>query len=280
LILNQGFNYLSNGALGEDNYAVEVAVGTGTSQPSVVETGLQNFIAGVSSPTSNTFTAEGSEPYYGSRTLTWRFGEGDAEGILAEVGVGRGNTNLDGTDLFSRARIQVAGVDGTIEVLDDEWLDVTYQLRAYPGVLVDAAGNFDISTVDTAYVLRNGSVASANSWGLPVGVRGFPDNPGEGNYITAYEATSVLGAVTGSPTGGSDNWSAFSTGTYSADSFTQNVTFSGGLNDGNLTGGIGVFRLRTNLGHIQFSLIPVLAKDNTKVFDITLNYVWGPVVIP
>jgi hypothetical protein len=238
-------------------------------------------VAGTTNLTSNVATAEGSEPYFGSRTFTWRFSEGQAAGNLSEVGVGNSSTNVDGTDLWSRARIQVGGVDGTITVESDEWLDVVYQVRAFPGVLIDATGNFDISSVDTAYVLRNSSVANSNEWGAPAGSRIFPHNATAGSFISAYGAASVLGAVTGTPTDATGGeWTTFEVGSYSADSFTQEVNFSGSLSQGNATGGIGAIRLRTNLGSIQFSLDPVVDKDGTKVFDITLSYAWAAVVIP
>ncbi|GAG45715.1 unnamed protein product, partial [marine sediment metagenome] len=113
-----------------------------------------------------TSTAQGAEPYYGSQTRTWRFDEGDAAGILAEAGIGRGNCNIDGSDLWSRALIKDgAGDPTTIEVTANEWLDVSYQLRLYPGHLIDDTGSVLISGQSHDYVMRSSLVTSGATWG-------------------------------------------------------------------------------------------------------------------
>jgi hypothetical protein len=74
--------------------------------------------------------------------------------------------------------------------------------------------------------------------------------------------------------------SAYSSGTYNVDTFTQDMNMSLSLTEGNLTGGIGAMMWRTNLGAIQMSFDPPIDKDETKVFDMGMTYDWARSVIP
>jgi hypothetical protein len=278
IILNQGFNYVSTNG----NFAKEVAVGTGNTPETVNDTTLQNFTAGTSNSTSDTFTAQGSAPYYGSQTWSWRFGEGQATAILAEAGIGSDNTSVNGSDLWSRALIKDgAGDPTTVEVTANEWLDVSYQLRLYPGQLVDDTGSVLISGDSHDYVLRNALVTSGNGWGAYL-QDAFPRNDGLGIFGKVYQVGGVLGPVTGLPTGpDSANFNTQVAGGYSADSFNQDCTWSLGLSTGNFAGGFDAMTFYVNVGLIQMSLDPFVDKDEFKIFDFSVNYAWGNrVVIP
>lgn len=278
VITNQGFDYVSTNG----NFASEVAVGTGNTPESVNDTTLQFFVAGTANDTSSPFTAEGTPPYYGSQTWTWRFGEGEAAGILAEAGIGSDNTNVDGSDLWSRALIKDgAGDPTTVEVTANEWLDVSYQLRLYPGHLSDDTGSFLIQPSGTShnYVLRNTLVTSGNLWGAYL-QSAFPTNSGAGNSQGAvYSGDAALQDVTLGPSASeSDGWtSSRQVGNYVPGSlqFNQDCTWNLGLIDGNLTGGIGAVTFYTNVGCIQMSVDPVFDKDEFKIFDFTVNWSWG-----
>jgi hypothetical protein len=276
IITNQGFDFLSDFG----GIMNEVAVGTDDTPEAVGDTTLGFFIAGEATTTSDTFTAQGTAPYYGSMTNVWRFGEGDAEGILAEAGIGRGNCNIDGSDLWSRALIKDgAGDPTTVEVDANEWLDVTYQLRLYPGHLIDDTGSFLISGASHDYVMRNTFVTSGNLWGAYLASK-FPLNAGAQNLV--YEATSVLQTVDLAPTGTSAPWTGVPVaGSYSGGTYNQDATWELSLTAGNLTGGIAAATFFTGVGCVQMSFDPVVDKDATKLFDFTMNWAWGTrVVIP
>jgi hypothetical protein len=279
IITIQGFDQLAQFG----DIMNEVAVGTGNVPESVNDTTLVAFVAGIATTTSDTFTAEATPPHFGSKTNTWRFGEGVAEGILAEAGIGRGNTNINGSDLWSRALIKDgAGDPTTVEVTENEWLDVTYQLRCYPGDLDDSSGSFLIQPSGDShdFVLRNTRVTSGSIWGAYLASI-FPVNNGSG-IGKVYEATSVLQDVTSEPTDGSEDLvGRVAVGSYTPGSFTQSANWSLGLSQGNVTGGIAAMTFHTNVSSVQMSVDPVIAKDNLTVFDFTVNWEWGTrVVIP
>jgi hypothetical protein len=278
IITNQGFNYVSTNG----GFIGEVAVGTGNTPETVNDTQLQNFVAGTDNLTSGTSTAQGSAPFFGSQTNVWRFSEGQAEGILAEAGIGQDNTSLNGSDLWSRALIKDgAGDPTTVEVAANEWLDVTYQLRLYPGQLSDDTGSILISGNSHDYVIRNSLVTNGTLWGGNLS-SAFPISTGLAGDGNVYETGSVLGSVESVPSGNAAGWSGVQQlGSYSADTFNQDVTFNLGLGNGNLIGGFDSFVMAVNVGVIQMSLDPFVDKDEFKIFDFTVNWAWGNrVVIP
>jgi hypothetical protein len=278
IILNQGFNYVSTNT----DFAMECAVGTGNTPETVNDTTLQNFVAGTANDIADSFTAQGAPPYFGSQTWTWRFAEGEAEGILAEAGIGSDNTSVNGSDLWSRALIKDGGgTPTTVEVTANEWLDVSYQLRLYPGMLIDDTGSVSITGSGSHdYVTRNAFVTSGNGWGAYLQTA-FPVNDGLGIVGAVFEAGSTLGAVTSGPSGNFDAFADRVAGSYSVDTYAQDCTWSLGLSDGNWAGGFDAMTFYTNVGLIQMSLDPAVDKDALKVFDFTVNWDWGTrTVIP
>ncbi|WP_444900521.1 hypothetical protein ACJJIX_19880 [Microbulbifer sp. VAAC004] len=133
LILNQG---LDGWAVNKDINRV-CHVGAGSSTPAVTDTGLNSPLAYTEDRSSLTNGLDNSgAPFVWERTV-FSFGEGEAAGNLAEIGVGWGTNH---TDLFSRTLITDAqGNPTSLTVLPDEYLDVTYELRLYIPT-VDAVG--------------------------------------------------------------------------------------------------------------------------------------------
>ncbi|WP_444903826.1 hypothetical protein ACJJIU_00265 [Microbulbifer sp. CnH-101-E] len=125
LILNQG---LDKWAGGQDIKRV-CHVGAGSSTPAVTDTGLNSPLAYTEDRSSLTNGLDNSgAPFVWGRSV-FAFGEGEAAGNLAEIGVGWGTNH---TDLFSRTLITDAqGNPTSLTVLPDEYLDVTYELRIY-----------------------------------------------------------------------------------------------------------------------------------------------------
>lgn len=270
LILNQGLNLMAS----NDNYLTWCHVGTGTTAEVVGNTALETFLAATQSTQSSTASAQGSAPYYGKRTTVKRFAEGAAEGNVSEVGFG---IQAATGNLFTRALVKDGGGSPTtISVQNDEWLDVSYELRLYP----DHLTLYEVSVDGYALDVLASQVTNVTYWGLPIGEDvGFSASVAQRGWC--HPSTAVLGPVTGIPTGsGLDSFTTGSVGGYSGGSYSRNISYNVGLSDGNVSGGIGAMQFFSTLGAYQILFSPVIAKDATKVLDIVLNYAWARATIP
>lgn len=127
LITDNGLNLLADGNLeGRLSVIGGVAVGEGSTAPSVDDTQLARHRAFVSGGTKRYVTINSTERYL-AVSQSWQFDPGEADGNITEVGVGPDHNNL-----FSRALIvDTNGNPTSITVLDDEYLIVSYELRFY-----------------------------------------------------------------------------------------------------------------------------------------------------
>lgn len=127
IVLDQGLNFLASQNANLLNYIV---VGSGNSTPVESQTTLQNKIASTSitSPTQPANTINFSTaPFYIAARRSFRFNEGQAVGILSELGL-----SFNGTLLTNRALIRDnVGNIATITVLADEILDILVEFRVY-----------------------------------------------------------------------------------------------------------------------------------------------------
>lgn len=273
LITDAGLERIATGT-----YNSHCQVGSGTNAPTNADTQLQALVAQTSTVQNNVQAAQATPPYYGSRTITYRFGTGVAAGNLSEVGVGWAAAG----SLFSRARILDGGGNPTtITVLSDEILDVIYQLRLYPP-LVDHS--FQVADGAQTYncVSRASLVTSASEWAPPTVTHFFGIGLFSGNPLTAYNGP--LGAITTTPSGTTGAFTGSSIGAYSANSKQRNFTFTAGLNDANIAGGISAIKMgnysNTNVtgicvGTRQISFSPAIVKDNTKTLSLTIRVSWA-----
>ena len=130
LVTDAGLAHLS----GSDpaNMFGYLSVGSGNSTPTVSDTQLQARIASTNglTPTQPSFVKQlTTEPFYFAARRSFRFQEGVAAGIVAEVCLGK---NSNGTGIFNRALIRDnSGNISTITVLSDEILDVLVEIRLY-----------------------------------------------------------------------------------------------------------------------------------------------------
>lgn len=274
LILNQGLERIGTGApLGA------CQVGTGTSAASVTQSALDSFVAGTGSliAQSNTFVT-GATPYW-SCTFTYRFAEGAAAGILAEVGMGWAAT---GSNLFSRARILDAGGNPTtITVLSSESLDVEYTLRFYIP-LTDVTGSRMMFGVMTDYVVRATDVSSGDLWGVSWFALGTPDNSA---VLLCYAAPSPLGTINQRPSGvyiGGPTSSSAEAYVGNSLRLVGNANLS--LSDGNAAGGIGaaIFSVRRvyngsfgSPAAFQVSFDPPVAKTSDYLATFRFAISWA-----
>ena len=260
LILNGGLDRMG----ANSDYLNWCQVGSGSTAPVATQTALVNRIAGTNTIQADVNGAQASAPYYGWCRLTYRFAQGVAAGNLSEVGVGWATSG----SLFSRALIlDGGGSPTTITVLSDEVLDVTYELRRYPGT-VDLTGTVVLDGVTHNWLSRASGVTDSGHWA------------GTGAMALDWDAAfnGDIGPVTASwPSGASGLLSATPLA-YSSGSYTRAATVSAGLGDSNLSGGIRSILITAyglGAGRYQIQFDPAIPKDNTKVLSLTIQHTWA-----
>jgi len=131
-MLDQGLKHLS-GTSGHTFSIDYVAVGSGTSTPVATQTGLDAYVASTDNIVTSTGGRNMSTPVYAFGRKTFRFAKGAAAGILGELCLCQLiSTNPVEIFAINRARIKDAlGGPTTLEVLPDEFLEVTVEFRTY-----------------------------------------------------------------------------------------------------------------------------------------------------
>lgn len=256
-ILDQGLN-----RLGTEPFMDYCQVGSGSTAPADNNTGLQSLVATTTGVQSNTQGSAASAPYYGWFRRTYRFAAGVAAGNLSEVGVGWGASN----QLFSRSLIRDAeGNPTTITILSDEFLDVTYEFRLYAPTS-DSTFTLTIAGVEYTFTMR-AAAANSSAW-IPSGAI----NAGMNNVSFGGDAfQGPMGTDAQYPSGTSAVGAA-SKAAYSNNSLQRTGVITFALNNGNLSGGIGVVLFSTggSMGVFQFGVTPKIPKTASTV--LTLNY--------
>ena len=260
LILDGGLDRMGENS----NYLSWCQVGSGSTAPVATQTALINRIAGTNTLQAQVYGAQATAPYYGWYRRTYRFAKGVAAGNLSEVGVGWDTSG----SLFSRALIlDGGGSPTTITVLSDEVLDVTYELRRYPGT-VDLTGTVVLGGVTHNWVSRAAAVTNSQFWA------------GTGAMVLEYAAAfnGDIGPVTASTPSGTSGTLSITALAYSSGSYTRAATVSAGLNDYNLSGGIRsiwTYAYYSGIGSYQIQFDPAIPKDNTKVLSLTIQHSWA-----
>lgn len=271
MVLDQGLDYLATGT----DLANYLSIGTGSTAPAAGQTSLVAHHASVTL-NAHTRTNVGS-PTYGSRNdCTYIFAQGAVVGNMTEIGVGR---VTGGSQLFSRCLIvDNTGVPTALTVVALDQLTVYYRCTFLP-VLTDATGTVTISGVNYDYVAR---LANAG---------GFMDrnlrNPNFGAWradtCTSEGTGSVLGPVTGAPSGGANSvvhGLGISTAAYVSGNFYQDTTITVGAPSGNPTGGIKTMLAINGVSAVtrcdwQWSFNPIIPKDATKVLTLVVRVSWS-----
>ncbi|KAK6697227.1 hypothetical protein SNK04_014315 [Fusarium graminearum] len=238
-------------------------VGTGSTAPAVGDTALAASPPARRGPVRPPSTSPRT-----AATTTW--GSASCTGSIRRrhrqpVELGTGTS----TNLFSRALIRdpITGNPVTITKLPDEFMDVTFELRVYVSAS-DTTGTVTISGVTYDTVTRICDINSPNMWAVDfrMTTRGIvAAGPSyfvgaQANQCAVYAGT--LGAVTGRPSGANvsipDNSSTVLTtpAAYVTGSFERKATFTLGLSDGNVAGGIRSIVYRSGLGFWQTQFTP------------------------
>lgn len=279
LILNNGLDFVGE----TDSQFATAAVGTDNTAPAVGQSELGSLVASSGGASSmQTTTPSSPPPYTASKSGTFSFGQGDAQGNLAEVGVGAA-----ADDLFSRALILDANGDPTtLTIQADEFLDVIYELS----LLVpetDVTGTIDVSGTSHDYTLRAANVTSSTWWALGddsgVARQTFMRGGFKDAGLTQLAATfdGGIGAIDSSPSGDQDDATGRTqVGSYTSGDYQQDCQAQWGLNAGNFGTGIQSLRVafgawgRSARNTFQIEYDPVIDKGDTEVLTLQFRHSW------
>lgn len=255
------------------------SIGTGTNLPNASNTSLQAFVADATPPVFDSQSNQGPTNYPSVLQFHHVYAQGAVVGNMAEVGVGWA---AGGGSLFSRSRIlDGGGSPTTLTVIPLDQLTVYYELTI-TNPTADVNDTVTISGTDYDYEGRMAN--AANFLASPYNVLtntittqwGQVSNSG-GGAVKSYEASSVLGAITGEPSGTSEISGSSNVASYSSGNFYRDSTVTLTPSQGNLSGGIGCMRLDYMLSAMQFQyqFTPPIPKDNTKTLTLTARFSWG-----
>lgn len=266
LITDAGLNHIGT----ESDWLACCKVGEGNTAPANGNTALVSWVAGTGTTVGGDGTAQASPPYFGTRTITWQFATGVAEGNLAEVGVGEQHTNAG--VLFSRALIlDGGGSPTTLTVLSDEILNVTYQLRRYPP-LVDVEDTVELNSIPYDFILRAANVTSATDWAAAGGIGGG----GQFSQCTAHDG--AIGAITTTPSGATSGGSV-TNAVYGNNNLYRDFSCDFSISQANFAGGVDAISVPlgvgSNQGRVQVGFTPAIPKTSSDVLSITLRHIWA-----
>lgn len=276
--------------MGLTGFITSCSVGTGNAEPVTTQTSLQSLLATTTTKNTRTFGVNSGLPYYGWSQVVFRFPVGAAAGNISEVGVGWTASNL-----FSRSLIKdVGGNPTSINILSDEVLDVTYQLRQYAPAS-DVTQVINVSGTNHTVTIRPYMAASSRvGWDSFLTTGDVSSMLGQvacaitGNYaymsnLVVYDAShSLVTSVTSIPYNGTTNKaynSASSAGYMFNSTYLNDKVARGGvalgLNDGNFSEGIALLTVPTvNLGHYQVGFNPPILKTASHTLRVDLTIGW------
>lgn len=263
LITNQGLDAIATKGIGKFNYC---KVGSGNTTPAVTDVGLVNPLGSVSY-SSVTYGFTTTAPFYTWARMAYTFPPGNAVGNISELSIGWDTTNASA---FSRALITENGSPITITVLPDDYLTVYYEYRIYPN-LNDVTGTITIGDTTHTFTGRASGVGTVN-W--------------QGSYYILNEMISLesviirdgnIGTVFSNPTYTQTDtkYGGGSSPLYVPGSYYRDITFTLGVNEGNLTNFIKSIMLDTNVGYFQYEFTPVIQKTINNSLTLTFRFSWG-----
>ena len=231
-------------------------VGTSATAPAVTDTQL-GALVGTSPAGSQGASINNVADRRMEVTTTYTFDVGAATGNLSEIGVGP-----IATKLFSRALIKDgAGSPTTITVLADESLRVTYEVR------INIPTTTFVSVVD-GYTF-NIKAVNADGNGSPIPTTNLASTR---DWWFSY-AGAVGATIDDQPAGSAIASIMPVVDTYVLSSYTITAVVAAGLGDTN--GNIASMKWRLGPIPWQASVSPVIAKDDTKLLNLTFGISWA-----
>lgn len=267
LLLEPFFRTATSTVSGTEVHMSCIVVGSGNTPPVVSNTGLESFVAASATqqgPALPNIVNSTVYPRYCTRSFVKRFnGAALAGANLSEVGVALtsflGQVATAVTPLASRALIVDAmGNPTTIQVLADEFLDVTYSMTTY--AMDGVTGSFDINVLGTVetfdYEIRPICMNNAALWRGAEFQSGtaflsatcFPTASSTASASSQAQSVAVFedpGATSNPASPGTNlNFSSYKTApVWDADTMTSAGVMTLPLNNGNFPGGIRSFLL-------------------------------------
>ncbi len=270
LILNSGLNLIATSY----PYIDHCFVGMGNTPPTVDDTNLVSFVQSTNYKTSQVDGVASSAPYYSYRRTVFRFHAGTVTGNLSEIGVGiiYGNVRR----LFCRALIKDSfGNPTTITLLPDEVLEVTYELRHYMPT-VDTTGTITLAgniggvyeyTLRPAKVTTH-SIFAQDGWSANVTYTYH-------EYRHTHARAGGIGTITGEPAGTNYSATSSSAKEYLVDTHSTEITYTFGVDQGNVPGGIKSITFIMGTGLYQVEFTPAIPKSNMDSLSLTFSNSWA-----
>lgn len=256
-----------------------LAVGTGSSEPSVSDTALEAEIGRTTSNggfgTTRTMVGSGSLVEYWYRTDTRVFTDSEANGNLAELGFYSSGT---GGTLWNRQLFRdELGNPTTITKTNEDQLRVTYELRIYPP-MVDDIDEITVGSQPVTVTTRPYSVTSAPIWGGNTSGQGALNRLGATSTSggTLYETDVLPTRDASSPSGTSAGMSSGTVQTHTPGTHYRERECVWNPAAANFATGIGIFAGGAVGGPCPFatSFNPKIQKTNTQRLIILerMNY--------
>lgn len=273
-------NLITNGGLdrlGSEMYeGLDVfkyaSIGTGTTLPANTDSSLQAYIADTLDSTLDGGANYGAPTYSGYRQVHHTYAQGAVVGNMAEVGLG---WEPGGISLWSRARIlDNAGIPTILTVTAVDQITVYYKIVAIP-VITDISGTVTLSGTTHAYTGRLAYAASFFYTGI-LSIGGLMAYTTVINPLNTYPATSVLGAITGFPSGQPVYGGFTSSANYTPGSRYRDSTIEFPPGYAVHPGGIGAIVFGSDNGGMgfQYSFTPPIPKDDTMVMSLVARVSW------
>lgn len=261
----------------QNNWMQYCQVGTGNTAPTTSDQQLESWVDSTLDIESDTRTTQGSEPWYGSRQVVYRFQPGAIGGQnLQEVAIGWGPGNGPEADIATRALIRnEVGVPVPVTPLVDELLDVQYEVRYYPPLGDTVQNDIVLDGVTYNTTTRALNVSGAR-WSADIGLKVGNYSLNNSNF-RAYDG-NIQGITASAPAGNfadCDNANQIDR-SYSADSFFVGIQCNTGSEGWNLANDLRSLRCQTTAGEYQTqfgSVVGDLPVPKTNLY--TMQIVWN-----
>ena len=278
MILDSGLREIASNS----SYMYYCNVGSSNTPVTAVQTSLGNRLhySYANGPGNGATGADNSDPEnrFIFRRRVVRFNPTGSAYNVSEIGFGWNTTG----SLFNRALVlDTNGNPTTISVLENEYLDITYEVRLYPPTQI-FSGTFTPTGKDTQ--TRTWTACAAGNGGLV----NYDSSAGwslEGNFkfINSYSNLRVSNGPMGNPFYDLNTGSGIQLG-YSSnstagvlDSVENKIYYTAyfGLDVANFINGIKSVHFGTGGPRIKMEFDIPFMKTNTDDISITIAYSWG-----
>lgn len=250
-------------------------IGASSVAPSVSDTTLVSKLYHSSTLLSANTGANNTDPdnRFVWKRVTMRFEPKGVSYNVAEVGFG-----WDTTNVFNRATIKDGnGLPTTISVLDNEYFDITYELRLYPpkddttGTVVPTGKDTTPRTWTARSSGESGNISYSVNAGW--GVEGYVGYLAYMSWV--FCSTDSISPVYNQITNGGYAYPDSYTRTPNPTLPEVTLSYTFGLSSGNFDNGISSFVVRGYSCNYQVGFSAPFMKTNTDQITFTVKISWG-----